>query len=56
MNLKLFVCEDVSIEIEMVLLRIFRVNPESQLVPIGGRESLKVAKNEFTAIVSIRFL
>ena len=56
MHLKLFVSEDVCIEIEMVLLRIFRVNPESQLVPIGGRESLKVSENELTAIVSIRFL
>jgi hypothetical protein len=55
-HLKLFVSEDVCIEIEVALLRVFRVDPESQLVPIGSREGLKVAENELTAVVSVCFL
>ena len=56
MHLKLFVSEDVCIEIEVALLRVFRVDPESQLVPIGGREGLKVAESELAAVVSVCFL
>lgn len=56
MYLQNFVRENVSIEVKMLILLIFAVNPEGQLVTIGGREGLKVAENVVILIISVCFL